>query len=233
MAIKKPDDRHRRSWISGEGSHTKKTQGPQKTGYNDGTRLSFTANDTTSNKGYTLPVGRVNMQNLRQPLQLGTTYLFRTQLYEFLSNITNEQYSRSCPIVGGSCGQHVRHVFDHFECVTSNFKSVSSYDTFRNRNSTLETSLEISKTKLDELEQQTMHILKMENLHQCIQVSFLTGGTEVEFESTLARELSFCLHHSYHHCASMKLIAFNNGFREAVPSGFGVAPSTSVYNNKG
>ena len=175
----------------------------------------------------------MNMQNLRQPLQLGTTYLFRTQLYEFLSNITNEQYSRSCPIVGGSCGQHVRHVFDHFECVTSNFKSVSSYDTFRNRNSTLETSLEISKTKLDELEQQTMHILQMENLHQCIQVSFLTGGTEVEFESTLARELSFCLHHSYHHCASMKLIAFNNGFREAVPSGFGVAPSTAVYNNKG
>ena len=77
------------------------------------------------------------------------------------------------------------------------------------------------------------NILQMENLHQCIQVSFLTGGTEVEFESTLARELSFCLHHSYHHCASMKLIAFNNGFREAVPSGFGVAPSTSVYNNKG
>ena len=170
------------------------------------------------------------MQNLRQPLQLGTTNLFRTQLYEFLSNIPHEYlYSQTCPMVGGSCGQHVRHVLDHFECVTSNFDSVSSYDTFRNRNSTLETSLEISKTKLDELEQRTKHIINNENLNQCIQVSLFTGGTEVEFESTLARELSFCLHHSYHHCASMKLIAFNNGFREAVPTGFGVAPSTAVY----
>ena len=111
------------------------------------------------------------MQNLRQPLQLGTTNLFRTQLYEFLSNIPHEYlYSQTCPMVGGSCGQHVRHVLDHFECVTSNFDSVSSYDTFRNRNSTLETSLEISKTKLDELEQRTKHIINNENLNQCIQV---------------------------------------------------------------
>ena len=41
------------------------------------------------------------------------------------------------------------------------------------------------------------------------------------------------MHHAYHHCASMKLIAQNNGFLEAVPDGFGIAPSTAIFLEKG
>ena len=69
-------------------------------------------------------------------------------------------------------------------------------------------------------------------IDQELSVSFLTGGEEISYQSTLGRELSFCIHHAYHHCASMKMIAEDGGFGHAVPIGFGVAPSTAENRDR-
>ena len=62
-------------------------------------------------------------------------------------------------------------------------------------------------------------------------ISFFTGGEEICYQSTFGRELNFCVHHAYHHCASMKMIAEDGGFGHAVPIGFGVAPSTALFTS--
>ena len=170
------------------------------------------------------------MQQIRQPLHEGLHYLLRTQMYSFLHQLPNDAvYTKLCPLAQGSVGGHVRHVSDHFHCLTSRLQDVHAYDQYRNRNSAVETSLDAAKTTLLELETRVSRIVQHEDLAQPIRVSFLTGGTDVLFESTLGRELSFCMHHAYHHCASMKMIASKNGFAEACPKDFGIAPSTAEY----
>jgi hypothetical protein len=113
--------------------------------------------------------------------------------------------------------------------LATNISSLAEYDTFRNRNSSVEMSLKLSKIKLLELDKKLTNIIENEDLSQNVSVSFLTGGEDVTFQSTLARELSFCIHHSYHHCHTMKVIASNNGFGDSCPSNFGIAPSTEEH----
>ena len=178
---------------------------------------------------------------INKALGKGISHLLKGQIYQFLHQIPSDSdFSTACPLLGASIGQHLRHVNDHFRCLISNVPnttdphSLPRYDIYRNRESTIETSLEQAKSSILDLDADLQQLLfenKLEShqMSQKINVSFLTGGEETIFQSTIGRELSFCMHHAYHHCASMKLIAQNNGFLEAVPDGFGIAPSTASF----
>ena len=178
---------------------------------------------------------------INKALGKGISHLLKGQIYQFLHQIPSDSdFSTACPLLGASIGQHLRHVDDHFRCLISNVPnttdphSLPRYDIYRNRESTIETSLEQAKSSILDLDADLQQLLfenKLEShqMSQKINVSFLTGGEETIFQSTIGRELSFCIHHAYHHCASMKLIAQNNGFLEAVPDGFGIAPSTAIF----
>ena len=178
---------------------------------------------------------------INKALGKGISHLLKGQIYQFLHQIPSDSdFSTACPLLGASIGQHLRHVDDHFRCLISNVPnttdphSLPRYDIYRNRESTIETSLEQAKSSILDLDADLQQLLfenKLEShqMSQKINVSFLTGGEETIFQSTIGRELSFCMHHAYHHCASMKLIAQNNGFLEAVPDGFGIAPSTAIF----
>ena len=178
---------------------------------------------------------------INKALGKGISHLLKGQIYQFLHQIPSDSdFSTACPLLGASIGQHLRHVNDHFRCLISNVPnttdphSLPRYDIYRNRESTIETSLEQAKSSILDLDADLQQLLfenKLEShqMSQKINVSFLTGGEETIFQSTIGRELSFCMHHAYHHCASMKLIAQNNGFLEAVPDGFGIAPSTAIF----
>ena len=181
---------------------------------------------------------------INKALGKGISHLLKGQIYQFLHQIPSDSdFSTACPLLGASIGQHLRHVDDHFRCLISNVPnttdphSLPRYDIYRNRESTIETSLEQAKSSILDLDADLQQLLfenKLEShqMSQKINVSFLTGGEETIFQSTIGRELSFCIHHAYHHCASMKLIAQNNGFLEAVPDGFGIAPSTAIFLEK-
>ena len=178
---------------------------------------------------------------INKALGKGISHLLKGQIYQFLHQIPSDNdFSTACPLLGASIGQHLRHVNDHFRCLISNVPnttdphSLPRYDIYRNRESTIETSLDQAKSSILDLDADLQQLLfenKLEShqMSQKINVSFLTGGEETIFQSTIGRELSFCMHHAYHHCASMKLIAQNNGFLEAVPDGFGIAPSTAIF----
>ena len=200
---------------------------------------------------------------INKALGKGISHLLKGQIYQFLHQIPSDNdFSTACPLLGASIGQHLRHVNDHFRCLISNVPnttdphSLPRYDIYRNRESTIETSLGQAKSSILDLDADLQQLLfenkleshqmsqkinvsfltggeenKLEShqMSQKINVSFLTGGEETIFQSTIGRELSFCMHHAYHHCASMKLIAQNNGFLEAVPDGFGIAPSTAIF----
>ena len=178
---------------------------------------------------------------INKALGKGISHLLKGQIYQFLHQIPSDSdFSTACPLLGASIGQHLRHVDDHFRCLISNVPnttdphSLPRYDIYRNRESTIETSLGQAKSSILDLDADLQQLLfenKLDNyqMSQKINVSFLTGGEETIFQSTIGRELSFCMHHAYHHCASMKLIAQNNGFLEAVPDGFGIAPSTAIF----
>ena len=229
----------------------------------------------------------IQHQVVRSNLRKGIRHLLRVQIYQFLDSavISNADYSKTCDQVGGSCGQHIRHVDDHFRCLVTNLNlkkvspahsqsthsthsthstenkttvhchigssmnssnsssssssssSTHRYDVFRNRESDVETSLSAAKTSILSLDHTIQTLLteqpkvkETDILSTSVKVTFLTGGQETMFDSNIARELNFCLHHAYHHCASIKIIAQNNGFDKAIPDMFGIAPSTVRYN---
>ena len=94
-------------------------------------------------------------------------HLLQTQIFHFLDHIKgDEEYTQSSTIVGAHVGQHLRHVDDHFQCLLSPLLTprtarwhIRRYDTFRRRESIVETSLVSAKSSVLELNDTVQQIL--------------------------------------------------------------------------
>ena len=94
-------------------------------------------------------------------------HLLQTQIFHFLDHIKGDkEYTQSSIIVGAHVGQHLRHVDDHFQCLLSPLLTphtahghIRRYDTFRRRESVVETSLISAKSSVLELNDMVQKIL--------------------------------------------------------------------------
>ncbi|MCI0352761.1 MAG: DinB family protein [Acidobacteriales bacterium] len=147
-----------------------------------------------------------------------------------LAEVDPELYAvRAGEPFGASIGQHYRHVLDHFLCLLEGMNSdVIDYD-HRSRNRQLETDIEEARRLTDEL----IEVFKSFAPHTwnwACSVAYTVGyGVEGPsiIPSTLGRELAFCVSHSVHHYAIIRLLCAH--LRVQVPAEFGVAPSTLKY----
>ena len=172
------------------------------------------------------------MKMLRPCLRAQTAALLRDHLLEFMYRVKPSEFCRPCDIMGGTAGQHARHIHDHFvrlvDVVECNDASLVQYD-IRARETKFETDLITARANVLDTMRRMEAIVEKSNLNSPIRVSFTIAGEEVEISSTVARECAFVVHHAFHHAASIKAIATNLGFAPACPDGFGIAPSTADY----
>lgn len=135
----------------------------------------------------------------------------------------------SARLGGGTIGQHLRHVVDHFRAIVLR-GGVIDYD-HRDRHVPMETSRGEALRVIEAMHEH-LHSLGAGSDATAVSVRVMISGdgTEVQLGSTLGRELAFATHHAVHHQAMIRSIALELG--AVVDSQFGRAPSTIHFERR-
>lgn len=171
-------------------------------------------------------------------------------MLSFLSKMSASNFVRPCEIVGGSVGQHTRHLNDHFVRLLDvlehdrrahahlkagghhEVSNVVAYDE-RVRATDFETNVELARDGIEITLEDMISVVDSADLDADICVSFTLAGRQQQFQSTVGREFAFVLHHAFHHAASIRSIANHHSFGHLCPPEFGVAPSTLQHRSQG
>jgi hypothetical protein len=152
-------------------------------------------------------------------------------------------FTKVCPIVGASIGQHYRHSMDHIELAALIASSTEGqtqgrelhYD-LRVRGGTLEKNLGMSRQRIVDVVD-VFKSLQTGNEITPIPITVYfnlsaDSDDEIGLPTTVGRELGFAAHHAIHHMAMVKIIALQTlGMNESdLPRGFGKAPSTLLFD---
>lgn len=151
------------------------------------------------------------------------------QLKELLQKMNNEDYLKKNEVLSGSAvGQHIRHILEFYLLLVSgSFSGVISYDK-RQRDKQIEESAEFAIETIDRL----IKGFDTLDLTQTVKFEgdFTTDGSQDNFtESSVGRELAYCIEHSIHHQAIIKAGLIDMGLLSLAGENFGVAYSTIRY----
>jgi hypothetical protein len=147
------------------------------------------------------------------------------QIGEMLDTLTDEQYSRSLPVLSGaSLGGHVRHVIEFFIELDRGYRtSHVNYDA-RRRDKAIEQQRAIAIATL----RRVAADLGKENKVLLLTTATEASQTGFQVATNYERELVYNLEHAVHHMALMKIgIGALAAFQ--LPESFGVASSTTRY----
>jgi len=131
---------------------------------------------------------------------------------------------------GASVGAHVRHILEFYICLLrENHDNVISYDE-RERNHRIETERGFALVAIDNI------ILKLNEIKSdqaiVLKSDFSPEGNDSMLLGTsLFRELGYCLEHSVHHEALIKIGIKSLQQEEILVKDFGVAPSTVRHHS--
>jgi hypothetical protein len=160
-----------------------------------------------------------------------------------------QTFTKMCPIVKATIGQHYRHSTDHMELpilmVQNGIQNGEIHYDLRVRGGTLEKDIGEARKRLisiqEILHEIDVHETQNENYpnlmgNENVDTYFMLSGNsnvESKLQSTLRRELGFAAHHAIHHMVLVKIIAVQTlGVKETdIPADFGMAPSTVNYYN--
>ncbi len=148
-----------------------------------------------------------------------------SQLKTTLMLLTPEEYS--CPLCvlhHSSIGAHVRHVLEFYVCLLRENTVVISYDA-RERNKRLERDLVFAMWVIQEITSKVIGITQDFSLVLNTSLSAQESAS-LPFETTLFRELLYCLEHSIHHQALIKIGFCELSKESLLTENFSVAPST-------
>jgi uncharacterized damage-inducible protein DinB len=161
---------------------------------------------------------------------LGSVEDVLRQALALLDSLEAGRYSEIAgPPHSASIGQHYRHVLDHFLCLAEGLQNGQiDYDR-RSRDRELETDLSAARAATSEL---LLRFTSLDSraLSARYKVLYSVGYSDDEaqqIETTLGREVAFCVSHAIHHFAIIKLVCAHFDLR--LPDVFGVAPSTLKY----
>jgi uncharacterized damage-inducible protein DinB len=153
------------------------------------------------------------------------------QLRELLERISNEKYTEKHHILSGSSiGQHIRHILEFYLLLVSgSFSGTISYDK-RQRDIQIEEDTTFAVQTIDRLLAGIDSL--EENLPVKLKADYSTGGKSHNLiNSSVGRELAYCMEHSIHHQALIKAGLIALGIEDITNEHFGVAYSTIRYRN--
>lgn len=145
------------------------------------------------------------------------------QLDSVILSLTAEEYTKKMEILSGaSIGQHARHIIDMFICLENGYSAgMIDYD-HRERNQNIENHPNVAQKALHKA------LSGLDYPEKPLQLKHHNPSGYQEISSTYSRELLYCLEHSIHHMALVKvgLISLR---KPTIPDNLGVAYSTQEY----
>ncbi|HED35960.1 MAG TPA: hypothetical protein ENJ08_17325 [Gammaproteobacteria bacterium] len=148
----------------------------------------------------------------------------------FLQSSTPESYTNiTKPYFISSCGEHMRHILDHFNAIKADFNSGTiDYDA-RQRGSDIETSIHCAQNSISEIKN-WLRSLDSEHLNKALHIQTEVSVSEKHITRTpscLGRELVFASTHAVHHYSMMSVAMQMQDL--TADRNFGIAPATQTY----
>jgi uncharacterized damage-inducible protein DinB len=154
------------------------------------------------------------------------------EIKKVLQQLTNEQYNFSSnTLFGATIGQHVRHILEFYQSVLAGLKvNTINYDN-RKRNLLIETDAPYAIQIIDEINANLKKI-KMDKL-LVLEGNFCNEEEKPsQIQSSLFRELAYCLEHSIHHQALIKVGLLELNSLSFIDDTFGLAPATIRFRKQ-
>lgn len=171
---------------------------------------------------------------MNAPGLLGAVREVLAQGEVLLRGLDDDLYTRKVPqVFDAAIGGHYRHSLDHFSCVFEGMeRGMADYDA-RARDARVETDRDCALARTISLLMATEALddasLDAPFRVRC-RVSYAADCSALA-ESTVGRELMFCVVHAIHHHALIGVMGTLMGL--TLPPGFGVAPSTIAHRGDG
>ena len=144
----------------------------------------------------------------------------------FLSKIDDPQFSREIINLGGSSiGQHTRHILEFYDGLLQGYAcGCINYD-MRKRAMILETHTSAAREIIVQL---CSDLSQMQDKSLLLQGGFSHEESEKNsaIQTSVFRELAYCLEHSIHHQALIKVGLIELELLSSIDSTFGIAPAT-------
>jgi len=148
------------------------------------------------------------------------------EIKSLLSNLNTVDYSKSLSLLSASTiGQHVRHILEFYMClIASKNTGTVNYDN-RKRNIEIETNIKFAQEQIDWIIEKLM--LDNTKIQFTLEGNYTTESDEIiAIPTTYQRELAYCLEHSIHHQALIKVGLKELELENVINENFGVAPAT-------
>jgi hypothetical protein len=151
------------------------------------------------------------------------------EIKKVLLQLTNEQYAYpSLTLFGVTIGQHVRHILEFYQSVFDGLETrVINYDN-RKRNLLIETDSAYAIEIIDLINSQLA--LSTHDKTLVLEGNFrIEEGEKMKIKTSFFRELGYCLEHSIHHQALIKVGLLEANCMSYIDENFGLAPATIRY----
>jgi hypothetical protein len=152
------------------------------------------------------------------------------QLVTVISQLSNTEYAQRLDVLSdNTIGKHVRHVLEFYDLLLKSYTSGQLNYDHRDRDLVLEMDTATAIERIDYI----IRTVSAADLNQTVQLEAnLADGLPVQIPSSYHRELLYNLEHTIHHIALIK-IALTDAFAHVqIPTHFGVAYSTVLYQQK-
>jgi uncharacterized damage-inducible protein DinB len=162
---------------------------------------------------------------MRYLLEQNIALLHQTR--DLLATLASEKYDEPVPACFNSTvGGHLRHLLDHYQSFFKGTEARRIDYEHRERDSRLEREVAHALLATEGVIQRLAEMTELSGDRTVVvQVEDLQEHeADAEAASSLRRELVFLMSHTVHHCALIGVCCHQLGV--AIPSGFGVAPST-------
>jgi hypothetical protein len=148
------------------------------------------------------------------------------EIKTLIASVKEEQYQYKSQLLSdATIGQHVRHILEFYLClINGECRGLVNYDK-RERDLNLERNPGLAIFCIDKI----CNDIQRLNTEQEIQLAgnFSSEGRTLKtIRTSIDRELAYCLEHSIHHQALIKIGLIEQKMDHLINEGFGVAPAT-------
>ncbi|WP_154855216.1 hypothetical protein [Cyclobacterium xiamenense] len=147
-----------------------------------------------------------------------------------LEKLSAEHYQfPSYYLSGASIGQHIRHILEFYTCLSQAFREggAINYD-LRKRTLLLEQDPRAAIALIRQVGR-WLESAPITGEVSLVAAYAVNADKTCTIPSSFQRELAYCLEHSIHHQALIKIGLFEQGISHLIDPHFGVAPSTIKF----
>lgn len=151
------------------------------------------------------------------------------EIKKLILKLSNKEYVYASKLLSeATIGQHIRHILEFYQIIFNQGNSnIINYDN-RKRNLEIETNGIVAIQIIDEIcANLTRDFIDKQLI---LEGNFCAiEGRKIQIQTTLNRELAYCLEHSIHHQALIKVGLIELENTHFIEGDFGIAPATIRY----